>query len=193
MHPFLKFPDGASVVVTGAGGGIGRATARICAEVGLRVALWDVALTSVESLSEELTHGGATTFVAEVDVLDAADIAAGFAATQRAFGHIDYLVNNAGPTNATAVSFAEGLVMAAGSTANVTSAWLALGRREGDAVVNVASVAGNITGAAPNPGIRQPRPPSPVSPVTSRCAAPAAFAPTPSHRVSSTPRAWSPS
>ena len=151
MHAFLRFPDGASVVVTGAGGGIGRATARICAEAGLRVALWDVALTSVESLSEELTHGGATTFVAEVDVLDAADIAAGFAATQRAFGHIDYLVNNAGPTNATAVSFAEGLVMAAGSTANVTSAWLALGRREGDAVVNVASVAGNITGGGAEP------------------------------------------
>ena len=147
MHPFLKFPDGAAVLVTGAGSGIGRSTARICAEAGLRVALWDLMPESVESLSEELTRTGATTFVAKVDVLDEADIAAGFAATQRAFGHIDCLVNNAGPANATSVSFAEGLVMAAGSMANVTSAWLARGRREGDAVVNVSSVAGTITGA----------------------------------------------
>lgn len=151
MHPFLKFPDGASVVVTGAGSGIGRSTARICAEAGLRVALWDVIPESVESLREEQSHAGATAFVATVDVLDEAEIAAGFAATQRAFGHIDYLVNNAGPANATAVTFAEGLVMAAGSMANVTSAWLALGRREGDAVVNVSSVAGNITGAGAEP------------------------------------------
>lgn len=147
MHPFLKFPDGAAVVVTGAGSGIGRATARICAEAGLRVALWDVIPESVESLRDELTRIGATTFVANVDVLDEAAIAAGFAATQQAFGHIDYLVNNAGPANATAVTFAAGLAMAAGSTANVTSGWLALGRREGDAVVNVSSVAGTITGA----------------------------------------------
>ena len=151
MHAFLKFPADASVVVTGAGSGIGRSTARICAEAGLRVALWDVVPESVESLREELTHSGATTFVAQVDILDEADIAAGFTATQDAFGHIDYLVNNAGPANATAVSFAEGLVMAAGSMANVTNAWLALGRREGDAVVNVSSVAGNITGAGAEP------------------------------------------
>ena len=151
MPAFLKFPDDASVVVTGAGSGIGRSTARICAEAGLRVALWDLVPESVESLSEELTHTGATLFVAKVDVLDEADIAAGFTATQHAFGHIDYLVNNAGPANATAVTFAEGLLMAAGSVANVTTAWLALGRREGDAVVNVSSVAGNITGAGAEP------------------------------------------
>lgn len=151
MDGFLKFPDGASVVITGAGSGIGRSTARICAQAGLRVALWDLIPESVESLRQELTHTGATTFVANVDVLDEADIAAGFAATQHAFGHIDYLVNNAGPANATAVTFSEGLVMAAGSMANVTSAWLALGRREGDAVVSVSSVAGNLAGAGAEP------------------------------------------
>lgn len=113
--------------------------------------MWDVIPESVESLREELTHAGATTFVTKVDVLAESEIAEGFAATQHAFGHIDYLVNNAGPANATAVTFAEGLAMAAGSMATVTSAWLALGRHEGDAVVNVSSVAGNITGAGAEP------------------------------------------
>ncbi len=108
-----------------------------------RGALWDVIPESVESLSAELTYAGATTFVSRVDVLDEADIAAGFAATHHTFGHIDYLVNNAGPANATSLTFAEGLVTAAGSTATVTNAWLALGRREGDAVVNVSSVHGD--------------------------------------------------
>ena len=151
MNPFLKFPDGASVVVTGAGSGIGRSTARICAEAGLRVALWDLIPESIESLNNELQALGATTFVAKVDILDEAEIAAGFVATQKAFGHIDYLVNNAGPANATAVTFSEGVAMAAGSMANVTTAWLALGRREGDAIVHVASVAGNITGGGAEP------------------------------------------
>ncbi len=151
MNSFLRFSDGASVLVTGAGSGIGRSTARICAEAGLRVALWDLNRESIESLSDELNEIGATTFTARVDILDEADIAAGFAATRNALGRIDYLVNNAGPANATAVTFAEGIVMAAGSMANVTSAWLALGRREGDAIVNVASVAGNITGAGAEP------------------------------------------
>lgn len=135
------------MVITGAGSGIGRSTARICAEAGVRVALWDLVPESVASLKDELTKSGATVVTATVDILDEAAIKAGFAATQKALGHIDYLVNNAGPTNATEVSFSEGIVMAAGSMANVTSAWLALGRREGDAVVNVSSVAGNITGA----------------------------------------------
>lgn len=146
MNSFLRFPDGASVVITGAGSGIGRSTARICAEAGLRVAVWDLVPESIASLTEELVTRGATVFDATVDILDEAAITAGFAATRKAFGHIDYLVNNAGPTNAAAVSFPEGLTMAAGSMANVTTAWLELGRRDGDAVVNVASVAGNITG-----------------------------------------------
>lgn len=151
MHEFLKFPDRASVVITGAGSGIGRATARICAEAGLRVALWDVNPDSVETLGAELMRDGATASVSAVDILDEADIAAGFAAAQQEFGHIDYLVNNAGPTNSTAVTFTEGIVMAAGGVANVTAAWLALGRREGDTIVNVASVAGNITGGGAEP------------------------------------------
>ena len=146
MNSFLRFPEGASVLVTGAGSGIGRATARICAEAGLRVAVWDLDYESLASLTDELTTGGATVVAAAVDILDEEAITAGFAATQEVFGHIEYLVNNAGPTNAAEVSFSHGITMAAGSTANVTSAWLALGRRDGDAVVNVASVAGNITG-----------------------------------------------
>ena len=148
VNSFLQFPDGASVLITGAGSGIGRSTARICAEAGLRIAAWDLVPESLESLADELTGSGTTVFTATVDILDEAAIEAGFAATQKAFGHIDYLVNNAGPTGtSSSVSFSEGIVMAAGSMANVTSAWLDLGRREGDAVVNVASVAGNITGA----------------------------------------------
>jgi NAD(P)-dependent dehydrogenase (short-subunit alcohol dehydrogenase family) len=146
MDGFLQFPDGASVVVTGAGSGIGRATALIAARAGLRVALWDLNVASVHALAQELDALGTSTVVAEVDVTDADAVAAGFTTTSNEFGHIDYLVNNAGPTSHVSQTFNQGVNAAAGSMALVTDGWLALGRRDGDAVVNLSSVAGTHTG-----------------------------------------------
>ena len=146
ISDFLRYPDRAAVVITGAGSGIGRATAVLAARSGLRVALWDLNRAAVDELAIQLRSEQAEVLVAEVDVTDPAAVDAGFAETAAQFGHLDYLVNNAGPTSHVTQTFDQGVLAAAGSMARVTEAWLALPRHDGDAVVCLSSVAGTHTG-----------------------------------------------
>ncbi len=141
------FTAGDLMVVTGAGSGIGRATARLGAAAGLAVAAWDLDAGTAESIAADITAAGGTASWARVDVTDAGEVAAGFAGLDRP---ARYLVNNAGPASAVATAFADGLVMGAGSMELVTRTWMGTDLPAGAALVNVASVAGNCIGAAPD-------------------------------------------
>ena len=79
------------VLITGAARGIGAATARRLAAEGARLALADLDKAGVEKLAAEL-KGAAI----QADVTRAADIARMVEETQRRFGRIDVLFNNAG-------------------------------------------------------------------------------------------------
>jgi NAD(P)-dependent dehydrogenase (short-subunit alcohol dehydrogenase family) len=83
-------------VVTGAGSGIGRQTARRFAAEGARVVASDVDAdggeATVESIREE---GGEATFVA-ADVSDPADAAATVETAVERYGGLDFAFNNAG-------------------------------------------------------------------------------------------------
>ena len=143
------FEPGAVVVITGAGSGIGRATALRCAELELAVAVWDLDESSAARTVDEIAQLDAKATAYTVDVTDAAAVGDAFAATTRALGPIRHLVNNAGPRAADARSFTDGLVTAAGSMQLVTEQFLALEPGAGASIVNVASVAGSIVGADP--------------------------------------------
>ena len=80
----------AIVVVTGAGSGIGRATALLAAQRGARIAACDVDQTRLDALATEL--GDRAHVLRRVDVSDRAQVEA-FAA---AIDTVDVLVNNAG-------------------------------------------------------------------------------------------------
>jgi NAD(P)-dependent dehydrogenase (short-subunit alcohol dehydrogenase family) len=127
------FAAGETVIVTGAGSGIGLAVARFAARAGLNVAAWDL---NGEAAKE------AGTIACAVDVTDATGVAAALEAS----GPARYLVNNAGPASSSGLDFAAGLAASAGSVELVTAAWLATDPPDGSAVVNVASVAGNFIG-----------------------------------------------
>jgi NADP-dependent 3-hydroxy acid dehydrogenase YdfG len=83
-----------TVVVTGAGSGIGRATALAFAQQGARVAACDVDAARLDALSAEL--GGRALIVRKVDVADRAQISAFADAVHAQVPAADVVVNNAG-------------------------------------------------------------------------------------------------
>ena len=90
-------------VVTGAGTGIGRATALALLQAGYSVALAGRRREPLEQVAAESQAGGRA-LVLPTDVADAAQVEALFATTRSHFGRVDVLFNNAG-INAPGIAF----------------------------------------------------------------------------------------
>lgn len=151
--------SGRVALVTGAGAGIGRATALAFAAEGLQVVVSDIDAQGGEATVQAIrATGGEASFV-RCDVTRDSDVAALVASTLETYGRLDYAFNNAGIE-------IEQHKLAEGSEAefdaimgvNVKGVWLcmkhqlpALLAQGGGAIVNTASVAG--LGAAPKMSI----------------------------------------
>lgn len=83
-------------IVTGAASGFGAAIARTYVAHGAKVAIADINETGAQALAKEL---GANAIAVRCDVTKKADIEALVAATVKAFGTLDIVVNNAGTTH----------------------------------------------------------------------------------------------
>jgi meso-butanediol dehydrogenase/(S,S)-butanediol dehydrogenase/diacetyl reductase len=87
--------DGKVCLVTGAGSGIGRATAIGFAERGAKVAVADVNGDAAEKVAAEIAALSATAIAVTADLTKLGDIEAMLARTMQSFGRIDVLHNNA--------------------------------------------------------------------------------------------------
>lgn len=87
---------GRTVLVTGAGSGLGRATADLCAAAGAKVALADIDAEAVEKAAADLEAGGAACTSARMDVTDVASVEAAVAHIREVLDPIDTLVHSAG-------------------------------------------------------------------------------------------------
>jgi NAD(P)-dependent dehydrogenase (short-subunit alcohol dehydrogenase family) len=86
-------------LVTGAGSGLGLATAKAFALSGASVVLADCHRDSVESAADELKARGCAVLAVHCDVADDAQVEAMVAQTVSAFGRLDVAYNNAGVQN----------------------------------------------------------------------------------------------
>lgn len=145
--------DGRTVLVTGAGHGIGRAIALAVAVAGARVALLDIDPASARGVADEITGAGGAALAIEGDVASASSRAAALAAIVGSrLGQPDILVNNAGiqvvhpflalEADAWQRTLAVNLEGPLWLTQALSRVWV----RQGVAgvVVNVASIAGRV-------------------------------------------------
>jgi NAD(P)-dependent dehydrogenase (short-subunit alcohol dehydrogenase family) len=84
--------DGLVAVITGAGGGIGSATAHALAREGAEVVLLDLDLSAAEAAAQQVKDAGGAARALACDVADESSVRAAL----EQVGRLDVLVNNAG-------------------------------------------------------------------------------------------------
>ena len=88
--------SGKVALVTGAGNGIGRATARAFAREGARVVVSDIRKEAAEETAHLLSSNGGEAIVIPADVSSSHEVAHLIEQTLKAFGRLDCAFNNAG-------------------------------------------------------------------------------------------------
>ena len=83
-------------LITGAGGGIGEATALRFLEEGASVALVDIQTEKIEGLAQTIRSRGGKSFSQKIDVRDRTHVQEVIRKIIKEFGRLDILINNAG-------------------------------------------------------------------------------------------------
>ena len=84
------------VIITGAGSGIGEASAKLFAEHGAKVVVSDINLANVERVKAEITEGGGTAIAVQTDVTKYEQVEILVNTAVETFQKLDVMVNNAG-------------------------------------------------------------------------------------------------
>lgn len=88
--------DGKVAFITGAGSGIGRATARRLATEGASVACVDISAENAESAAAEITESGGTAIAITCDITDETSVIAAVESSIKALGRLSVVCNVAG-------------------------------------------------------------------------------------------------
>ena len=143
--------DGRAAIVTGAGRGIGAATARVLAEAGADVVLASRTAEQLEVVAKEISAVGRRAVVAPTDVNDNDSVASLVDRCLETFGRVDIIVNNAGGTMPRQMLDTSPGYLERAFHFNVTSAFVLskaavphmLERGEGS-IVNISSAIGRL-------------------------------------------------
>ncbi|HXN85362.1 MAG TPA: SDR family NAD(P)-dependent oxidoreductase [Candidatus Binataceae bacterium] len=143
---------GKVALITGAGSGMGRATATLFAREGAKVAIVDINKESADETVRRITSAGGDTIAIRADVSNSEDARAMVTETVAKFGGLDIIYNNAGIEG-------EGRFMAEVTeeqfdrviAINLRGVWLGmkyalpeLVKRGGGVIISTASVAGMV-------------------------------------------------
>jgi NAD(P)-dependent dehydrogenase (short-subunit alcohol dehydrogenase family) len=150
--------DGKVALITGAGGGIGRATALRFAQEGASVVCCDLAEDANDETASLVEQAGGAAVALRTDVTSSDDLAAAVATAEQRYGKLDVLFNNAGimhHDDGDAVSTDEAIIDLT-LAVNVKGVLLgckhgipALLRAGGGSIINTASFVGTMGAATP--------------------------------------------
>ncbi len=140
---------GKAAIVTGAGAGIGRATAELLAEEGARVLVVDIDTKGGEETVRTIRGKNGVAHFVEADVSKEADAKKIADETMKAFGRIDILVNNAAVFvlkgfDATIEDWKRSLGVNVIGAAMVTKYAVEPMKKQGGAIVNLGSISGLV-------------------------------------------------
>jgi 3-oxoacyl-[acyl-carrier protein] reductase len=138
---------GLTVLVTGAASGMGRATARVFAAEGAKVAVTDISAEATQSVAGDITAKGQTAKAWTLDVANRDNIASVVKEIAKHFGGLDIIVNNAGISVRVAIdddgydeAWAKGLaVMLTAHQRIIRAALPYLRKSKSPRIVNIAS------------------------------------------------------
>ncbi|MEJ8574377.1 SDR family NAD(P)-dependent oxidoreductase [Microbaculum marinum] len=143
--------DGRRALVTGGAGGIGLATARLCAARGADVVVIDANRDALAAVSDEFSERATRFLTCVCDVTVEADVRAAFAEARSEFGPIDILVNNVGIGARVPTTELDTDTWSRVMEVNLTGAFvcsrefaLQADPARGGAIVNVASIMGAV-------------------------------------------------
>jgi NAD(P)-dependent dehydrogenase (short-subunit alcohol dehydrogenase family) len=145
------------ILVTGAAGGIGRATALAAARDGARVAVADLNLEGAQETALLIKDAGGTAIAVRVDISVSSEVRAMTGAVLERFGRLDGAFNNAAIAQwqcgaaATKIGDISEDAFARIMQINVTGTWLCMraelehmSQHGGGAIVNASSVSGLV-------------------------------------------------
>ncbi|HEX4820738.1 MAG TPA: SDR family oxidoreductase [Acidimicrobiales bacterium] len=143
--------DGRAAIVTGAGRGIGAATALVLAEAGADVVLASRTVEQLDAVAKQIEAAGRRAVVAPMDVNDNDSVASLVDRCVEAFGRVDIIVNNAGGTMPRPLLDTSPGYLERAFHFNVTSAFVLsktavphLLESDGASIVNISSAIGRL-------------------------------------------------
>ncbi len=143
--------EGKVALVTGAGAGIGRATAELFAREGAAVAVVDLNVKTAQETVDAILDAGGRALCLHADVSDAQAVEAMFVRTKETFGKLNILFNNAGIVKQGKVEESSEADWNAQIGTTLTSVFLGckfaiplLREQGGGVIINMASVAGQM-------------------------------------------------
>ena len=147
-----------TAVITGAGGGVGRASALRFAQEGANIITADVVDAANEETAAMVNAGGGNAIAVHADVTDSEEMANVIAVAESEFGGLDILFNNAGvmlPGDDDAVSTPDSIIdrtlaiNVKGVLIGCREGVPALLRRGGGSIINTASFVASVGAATP--------------------------------------------